>query len=67
LTKPGLKKLALWVDEFQVDELDRQSKTEQLEQFIERVTREFADLVGINSRRVIVDFRISSKTPNMNG
>ncbi len=62
LTKVGLKELALWVDEFQVDELDRQSKSKHLELFIDRVTREFADLIGVDSARVIVDFRISSMT-----
>jgi hypothetical protein len=67
LTKVGLKELAQWVHEFRVDELDKQSKCKQLELFIERVTREFADLTGVDSARVTIDFRISSmprvKTP----
>jgi hypothetical protein len=58
----GLNASALWCDEFEVNELGRQSKARQLDQFIARVTRDFADLLGIDAERVIVDFRISSKT-----
>jgi hypothetical protein len=58
---PGLKALALWSDEFEVKDLRTQFRAKQLDQFITRVTREFAELVGIDSDRVIVDFRISSK------
>jgi hypothetical protein len=59
---PGLKGLALWSEEFEINELRRQSKARQLDHFIASVTREFAELVGIDAERVVVDFRISSKT-----
>jgi hypothetical protein len=58
---PELNTLALWSDEFEMKELRRQFRAKQLDQFMARVTREFAELVGIDSERVIVDFRISSK------
>jgi hypothetical protein len=58
----GLKASALWSDEFAVNELGRQSKARQLDQLIARVASDFAELVGIDAERVIVDFRISSKT-----
>jgi hypothetical protein len=58
----GLKASALWSDEFEMNALGRQSKARQLDQFIARVTRDFAELVGVDAERVIVDFRISSKT-----
>ena len=57
----GLKALALWSDEFEMKELRSQFRAKELDQFIARITREFAELVGIDSERVIVDFRISSK------
>jgi hypothetical protein len=56
-----LKALALWSDEFETKELGRESRAKQLDQFIARVTREFADLVGVGPERVIVDLRISSE------
>ena len=58
---PELNALALWSDEFEMKELRRQFRAKQLDQFMARVTREFAELFGIDSERVIVDFRISSK------
>ena len=58
----GLKASALWSEEFQINELRRQSKARQFDKFIASVTRDFAELVGIDAERVIVDFRISSKT-----
>jgi hypothetical protein len=58
----GLKAFALWSDEFEMNELRRQSRARQLDQFIASVTSDFAELVGIDAERVIVDFRISSKT-----
>ena len=58
----GLKAFALWSDEFEMNELRKQSRARQLDQFIARVTRDFAELVGMDAERVIVDFRISSKT-----
>jgi hypothetical protein len=61
-TKPGLAKLASWREEFQVDELRKVSKTKQIDEFIERVTRDFADLIGVDTKRVVIDFRISSST-----
>ena len=57
-----MKASARWSDEFEMNELRRQSRARQLDQFIASVTRDFAELVGIDAERVIVDFRISSKT-----
>jgi hypothetical protein len=58
----GLKAFALWSDQFEINELRRQSKARRLDQFIASVTHDFAELVGIDAERVVVDFRISSKT-----
>jgi hypothetical protein len=61
-TATPLKALALWRREFAMKELHTQSSAKQLDQFIARVTSEFAELVGIDAERVTVDFRISSKS-----
>ena len=45
-----------------MNELHKQSRARESDQFIARVTRDFAELVGMDAERVIVDFRISSKT-----
>jgi hypothetical protein len=57
----GLKAIALWNAQFEAKDLGRKSRAKQLDQFIARVTGEFADLVGVGPERVIVDFRISSE------
>jgi len=54
-------KLVAWRDEFPADEMGKRSKVKQVDEFINRVTREFADLVGVDAERVAVDFRISSE------
>jgi hypothetical protein len=59
-SKPG-PKLVAWRDEFPADEMGKRSKVKQVDEFINRVTREFADLVGVDAERVAVDFRISSE------
>jgi hypothetical protein len=59
-SKPG-PKLVAWRDEFPADEMGKRSKVKQVDEFINRVAREFADLVGVDAERVAVDFRISSE------